>query len=954
MTSSLDRVFLGWDGPALALAAHRLADAYAAGESLDMQAAVVALPGARPGRRLKELLLDEAERRALRLVPPRVVTIGSVAELLYQPERPLIDSHTARRFWAEALRRADRDAVLAPLFADIPTQDDVRGWDRLAAEVQRIHAEVAPGGHRFGDVARKCEDDALFDDGARWHALARVEERYAQLLEEAGRADANLARIRALAGKLAFDGDLWLVGVAEMPPVVRRMLRSAKARIHVLVHAPEEEADAFDDLGCVVPSAWLRRRLDIPDDELRIADRPADQADAVLAEIAELPEDHTTDDVSIAVPDADLVPYLEQRLEAWGIPARYAAGTAISRSPTYTFLAAAADYLKSGRQWKPFAALIRHPHLEAHLDGIDAGSLAVEADRFFCDRLPATVPDDLSIRWTNLRAARAAVDQLLRPLQGRRPLSAWGGVLLGILADLYDGITLDRGRRRDRRLIETLSTFREAARSLSTTPPLVDAECAGTDAVELLLAAVRSVAVPEEPERAAVELLGWLEMHLDDAPVAFVTGFNEQHLPESLSADAFLPDRLRTRLGLLNNETRYARDAYYLTAIRHSRERVRWIAGRMTADGDPLRPSRLMLAVEGEALARRALLFTTPNGRGPAVVLPARRRAAAKSAFMLPPERELAFEPPAELRVTAFRDLLQNPYLFALNARYRLEGIDDAAREMDGGIFGTVAHEVLREFGRSERRNSSAVREVRECLDELLDTYVRRQFGESRALPAVTLQVELLRLRLRALAEWQARWAEEGWNIVLVEGCPVEDVKADDRTCRVAYDVDELPITLTGRIDRIDRNAVTGDWAILDYKTGDKGELPEKTHRKGRAPNKEWIDLQLPLYRHLVSLPGPAGEAPILPDLDLARLRLGYVLLPRALDGVGDALADWTPEDLESADDVAREAIRRLREGRATFDAAAVGRFYDTGMAALFGTRQLVPASTDDDEEEDE
>ena len=35
---------------------------------------------------------------------------------------------------------------------------------------------------------------------------------------------------------------------------------------------------------------------------------------------------------------------------------------------------------------------------------------------------------------------------------------------------------------------------------------------------------------------------------------------------------------------------------------------------------------------------------------------------------------------------------------------------------------------------------------------------------------------------------------------------------------------------------------------VVDYKTADRGDKPQQTHRKG----DEWIDLQLPLYRHLV------------------------------------------------------------------------------------------------------
>ena len=56
-------------------------------------------------------------------------------------------------------------------------------------------------------------------------------------------------------------------------------------------------------------------------------------------------------------------------------------------------------------------------------------------------------------------------------------------------------------------------------------------------------------------------------------------------------------------------------------------------------------------------------------------------------------------------------------------------------------------------------------------------------------------------------------------------------------------------IWLGRKIDRIDRNARTGTWCILDYKTGDRVRDPESTHR---TRGGEWLDLQLPLYRFLL------------------------------------------------------------------------------------------------------
>jgi hypothetical protein len=107
---------------------------------------------------------------------------------------------------------------------------------------------------------------------------------------------------------------------------------------------------------------------------------------------------------------------------------------------------------------------------------------------------------------------------------------------------------------------------------------------------------------------------------------------------------------------------------------------------------------------------------------------------------------------------------------------------------------------------------------------------------------------------------------------------------------------------LIGRIDRIDVND-RGEHLILDYKTSEAGAEPSRSHRQ---LNGTWIDLQLPLYRHLV------------PHLVLGKsdvVQLGYFNLAKSASNSGIRLADWTDDDLTSADECARGVVRRIRKG---------------------------------------
>jgi len=722
---------------------------------------------------------------------------------------------------------------------------------------------------------------------------------------------------------------------------------------------PRGGADGFDALGCVRPEVWGEREIDFPPETLRIAERPRDQADVVLAALAGLGDRYAPEEIAIAVPDDEVSPYVEQRLEAWKVPARSAAGTPIVRTSTYRLLAALSDHLRSGGRWEAFAALLRHPEVGwwlsrsgGQVPRVDVGRAIAEADRLHAKRLPLRAPAALRppAGEAPLELALYRIASCLAPLRDSRALSAWPKEIFAVTGEILGDRTLSRDNPEERRLLDTLGAFRSAALSITRLPERLDLTCDGATAIDLLLEAIRGQAVPDDPDRASVELLGWLELPLDDAPVAFVTGFNEPFLPESITAHAFLPDRLRSALGMLDNRLRHARDAYHLTALLHDREQVRIVSGRVSATGDPLHPSRLMLAARGKELARRVQRFAEGEPGAPASQPAGRPLGTGESRFTLPPEPEIERAPPSELPVTAFRALLDDPYLWALTSQYELRAYHDRAREMDGGLFGSLAHDVLQAFGHDWARRSTDADAVADRLETLLDEVAEKRFGRGRRLPAVRLQLRNLRLRLEAFARWQAEWAAQGWEIRFVEGRSADSARGDgserrEGIFRLPFEVDGEAIDLTGRIDRIDFNPGTGEWAVFDYKTSEKGDGPEQTHRKGRE--KAWIDLQLPLYRKLVC-GAEADGSRLLPAEAVDALRLGYILLPRDLSQVGECFADWSVDELDQAEEVARDVVRMTRSGRFTFE-GAIPR-YDPGLVALLGGRQMVAAAIEDEE----
>lgn len=922
---SIQRVFLGWDEPCLPQAARWLCDRYGRRGSCDLSGVIVATPGARAGRRLLELLVDQGSEVAL--APPTIVTTGQLPERLYTPRAPVADPLRVLLARVRALRLADHDA-LERVCTHRPAEDDLTAWLALAQELNALHEELAGEALSFGQVLGRCDTMPDFPEQTRWQALAELQNDYERVLAKHGLDDVHAARMAAVdEHHCQLDADLVLIAAADLGRITRLMLEQVGAQVTALVHAPAEEADQFDALGCVRVDRWLDRNLELDKSQLSVVDRPVDQAYEALRTIAEARSSQgeavSADDITIGLGDQSLAPAIQRTLGLAQLPTRLATGRAMSQSRPAMLLAALARFVE-GRRFDEFAALVRHPDIERyvqHLHAASAGATSGGAaltvlDRYTSDHLQARVAQ----RWLGsdekthetLDRLSAAVTALLPEDAGQtKPLPAWSQPIARVLQLIYGRDTLHRSDRDQANLIQGLEAIitllREQAEldPESTLTPRVHL----AEALRLMLARLSNSVAEPEGGGSAIELLGWLELQLDDAPVLIVTGVNEGLVPQSVTSDAFLPDHFRRALGLTDNRRRYARDLMMLEAILHSRPIVKLISGRRSASGDPLVPSRLTLACADERLAGWVGTFYDSHA-GVTTSAPLLLQPGSRSGFVMPTPQPPA-EPITSLPVTAFAAYLACPYRFYLKHVLKLREVDDAAVELDGATFGSLAHRVLSTFGQADVRDATDPQEIAAFLSNTLDTLIATRFGaEPRA--AVRIQQEQLRRRLGALAVWEAQRSEAGWRIA------PEWIELD---AKAELCVDDQPLTITGRIDRIDSHPELG-FRIIDYKTGDTAKEPEQTHRTGPRDNRQWRDLQLPLYHTLARAIGVAGP-----------IELGYVILPKDLSAVGFAAAGWSDQQIDDAHSKAHEVVRSIRGG--VFWPPADPPRYDDGLAGI-------------------
>jgi hypothetical protein len=903
-SSSINREFLGRAKPALQEAALRLQARYRRYSTLDLGRVIVVVPGQRAGRRLRELLAYLAEDQKMWLTPPQLVTEGQLPEMLYTPKLPFANELVQDLVWAQALRDLPADR-LQHILPHPPAAEDALRWLAVGQVLRGLHLELAADGLDFAAVHRNGQKLAGFVEMERWKALVEVQNRYLRLLDQQRLWDIQTARLKAIEFReIHTDCDIVLLGTVDLTTTLKQMLEQVAARVTAYIVASEEFADRFDIRGCLVAGAWCAAPIPLRDEQLLQVDGPEEQAQAVSLWLGALNGRYRNDEVAIGVPDESLVPQLQRQLEQCGVRVRWVEGSRIRESAPYRLLAAAVKF--AGRQrYDDLAALLRHPDLEDWLQGVPPMSLPAQLDRFYNIHLPSGVSAGQVERkhkeWPDLAQAVKRIEGWLEDASGRYPLRTWGARFRKILGTVYGHRTVHLDQDADDLLHRTLCCILQECDQLSSLPPELDAmPLSATDAFQVALGPLAEKALPPHADPDAVEILGWLELPLDDSRALVVTSFNEGFVPKSAGADAFLPDRLRRELGLLHNERRYARDAYATSVLCESGKELRLLFARRDTRKDPLQPSRLIFACPDDALVRRAQqFFAEPKALAASrhLLLGTEARILDKSRFEVP--RPVApYEGLDRISVTRFRTYLACPYRYYLRHVRKLKAVDDTSRELGGGAFGKLLHRVLNMFGRdgSGPRHSDRKREIFSYLADQLDTLAREIYGADQRRPAIWLQLEQARLRLSAFAACQAELVREGWRILYAE-----DDEEDEFSANFLVN-DEPLIKLVGRIDRIDFHEGERKVRILDYKTADTGRSPDKTHRNHQG----WIDLQLPLYRHLWR------AAPLtLPDGLAAEL--GYFNLPKQIDEAGVSVADWDEAALKDADNTAEQVIRSLR-----------------------------------------
>ena len=898
---NLRRHFLNWDEPLVWRVTEYLLPSEGRGPC-DLSNNLVLVSTKQAGRRLREALAVACDAEGRTLVPPSIRNpIGWLREMA---PRGQVSASLELAVWSHVLQTTPL-AKMKNLFPVTPSVRDA-SWALYHANLLiSLRSELAEGGLLIQDVPEQLNNE--LPEPLRWRELAYLEATVLQKFNSLHVTD-PCSTLLAQAHTPVLSTGLSRVVVAAVPdlaPVVCQALNQLASQVLVdcLIYAPEDWANRFDKFGRTTGG-------DLPPSdriELIVAENPTDQAQKVKELLTSSPKLIGLDDVAIGVPDPEVIPDLIFALADTPWKAFDPAGHKVREHRIVHLLQAVYDYT-STKSIDALRTLLRHPDILywlKHVHNLEPNNVLAGWDEFHTTYLPIDVVEvmrrvesieeptkqDLATVGEWLKAA-PALAELVRLYEDK----TCG--LRKLLQEVYRGRRLKHNNAEDDTFAQVANAVNEALIELeqchSGFPGLKAA-----DLLHILLHRLRSTSYFVDRGDAVLDLEGWLEVQWSDAPYMIVTGLNEGAVPTNSYGDPFLPDTLRTQLGVTRDALLFARDQYLLRSLVASRTAkggVTMICGKSSISGDPLRPSRLLFECTDAALPERlTLLFRNANEP--------KRAIPPEAIFFLDPS------PPTEIKarvdrmsVTSFRDYLSCPFRFYLRRVLDMESMSDEALEMDSMVFGTLVHRVLQAMGQDKTIRSAENEDVvSEFLADQLTTLANRRFGVRRALQ-VDVQLDAARRRLNWVANVQVMLVRLGWRIVETEYSFEESLHG---------------MTLRGQIDRIDQHMDTGAIRILDYKSSDVAVSAEKAHtatwkdscrdyqqvplgKKG----KRWTNLQLPLYHLLGPEEWLVGH----------NVEVGYFNLPRTQQDTGLALWDgWSSELKASAKNCAEGVIRDVQ-----------------------------------------
>jgi hypothetical protein len=885
----IQRHFLGWENPFLPTSAKWLQENYLHGELGSMKGVFILVSGQAVARRLQSHFVTLANKQGRAVELPSIETTSQFVKNLLPTHVRLANPQSVLLATTTVLKRMPQrkiQSIIGPRSID---EDDVMAWHHVARRVWETIKLASGGGI---SIQRSTWPEAaqmvLTEDAEnRFDVLVHIQNEIQELLAID---NLNIFELEQLAvvqptsninvGTLEHVvavGGSDLSGVAKM---LLDRLTDKGVTVDALIRAPESQQDGFDAYGCIETGFWLNTNINIAEEDIVVAGSPSSQSAEVIRALSSLGKDVTADNITITTTDEDLVPILQRHIQGHGLRSRFAGGLPVIQTSEALLVSGIADFISS-RSYSDYASIVRHPDIVQLLE-IDEDVLQ-RLSQYSMNVVPSRlnpkkwfVPKNSRDSLKGLSELHRKIFDLFEPAidcEGNpTSIVRCSEVIRELLLQIYGSAKFDRTDptlKSLQQIFGVLDRFDAIPEHLGKEVGTIRA----SEVIQLMLQELELSTIPPLPDPAAIDTVGWLEGMAVDSPHLIVVGMNSDLGGGNNPSGAYFPDALLHALELETIDRRMARDAQAIIAMQQARVTngsLKWIVGRKNTDGDPLSPSPLLMRCdnleeipaeiaieEARQLAIRSGELVVSFDREQPIVPPQFDITPVGGGIQIPKPSDFQTDPLKKLSVTAFKDYLSCPYRFWLKYVLKLGVAEEGGSELDAKLFGSFVHSVLQQFGEDPSVNTSSDTAVIEnAIFIALDKVVKEQLGPNTS-SKIKVQLELAKYRLREFAKHQANSAAEGWKILCSEVSVDKEIEVEGKK-----------FTISGIIDRVETDAI-GRIRILDYKTG------STTANKAHFKRDCWIDLQLPLYRLLLS------KIPELKGVDTSKenVLLGYFII---------------------------------------------------------------------------
>lgn len=923
---------------------------------LDLSDRIIVLPGARAGRRLLELLTIACHDSGLCFSPPRLITPSQFLESLidahlgaHHEPREGNKEETGEEASVEDLHlnlASDHDllvawhGVLSELSPEVRSLIIAKELDSSllwsdAATFVRLQRELLGGGYSFKDVSISLADSLSPTVGQQWSLLADLEELVEQQLQALNLVSAAKI-LQALAEKdqITISKRCIIAAVVDAQPIFFTVLKKLSPSPDIYCFcSPTREGD-FDELGRLKFESWSKAALPITDSQIASLATPRLEAQAVALKLYahsgdsfhEAPPVNERESspllaktITICAADQAFMPLLSAELKRWKIPTHFNPGWSLADSHVLNLIKILASYTTE-RSIEALSQLVRHPEFGRYLTR--AEPFPDYNHEFFLTRLDTFISESIPLTTKGLinDARIAATIDTITDLVGelfsayQLTVADWCLKVERLIKKIFGASELQINIPSQRLVAETCIALFELLRSLFNSQFATKQSMNFAEFSSLLTYAAKTVPFsPYHEEHDSIEIVGWLDIVLDDAPNTLITALHEGAIPEMMTSHELLPNSAKRQLGLPCNESRLARDVYIAAASLNSKVSVEFSFHRQSLDHAPLQPSSLLLRPTVSSLesfnrvgddnahpnyplwARVRKLLDLPELRGstltdsfsagngaydlnhavPAIVKPSSKVLTA-AAFSRPlPLPSPIQEPPDKVSPSAISAYLQCPYRFYLTYVLELVEQSDTNTEIPSHIIGSIIHKVLELLPNEGRFNlESMTKQILNDWHHRIDNH----FSDS-SRNIIRLLKEEGAQRLQRAVGWFYQRRLEGWIRHGVE-----------HKLTLGPSPETHGFIINGRVDALEYNPKTHEAIIIDYKLRERSENP--TNALG--PDGTWRSLTMPIYYHL-AYPELVKAYTKVNSLQMAYLNLG----PEFTYELN--VAKWSEEELESA-----------------------------------------------------